>query len=44
MDELQNLLADIRTWDGTIGQFLVDELCDAEMIEDVMVVEVKRGL
>ncbi|TQX81704.1 MULTISPECIES: hypothetical protein [Rhizobium] len=44
IDDLQNLLADIRTWDGGIRQFLVDEQCDPEMIERVMADEVKRGL
>ncbi|NKF32911.1 transposase, partial [Pseudomonas sp. BGM005] len=28
IDDLQSLLADIRTWDGGIRQFLVDEQCD----------------
>lgn len=44
IDDLQNLLADIRTWDGGIRQFLVDEQCDPEMIERVMADEVKRVL
>ncbi|GLR46043.1 hypothetical protein GCM10007880_65610 [Mesorhizobium amorphae] len=44
IDDLQNLLADIRTWDGGIRQFLVDEQCDPEMIERVMADEVKRLL
>lgn len=44
IDERQNLLADIRTWDGGIRQFLVDEQCDHEMIERVMADEVKLGL
>ncbi|WP_341486807.1 hypothetical protein [Pararhizobium sp. A13] len=44
IDDLQNLLADIRTWDGGIRQFLVDNQCDAEMIERVMADEVKRVL
>jgi hypothetical protein len=35
IDDLQNLLADIRTWDGGIRQFLVYEQCDPEMIERV---------
>lgn len=42
IDELQSLLADIRTWDGGIRQFLVDEQCDPEMIERVMADEAKR--
>lgn len=41
-DDLQSLLAGIRTWDGGIRQFLVDEQCDPEMIDSVMVDEVKR--
>lgn len=44
IDDLQNLLADIRTWDGGIRQFLVDEQCDPEMIERVMADELKRLL
>ena len=44
IDDLQNLLADIRTWDGGIRQFLIDEQCDPEMIERVMADEVKRVL
>ncbi|WP_247997230.1 hypothetical protein [Brucella tritici] len=41
IDDLQNLLADIRTWDGGIRQFLLDQLCDPEMIERVMADEAK---
>lgn len=44
IDDLQDLLADIRTWDGGIRQFLIDEQCDPEMIERVMADEVKRVL
>ena len=44
IDDLQNLLADIRTWDGGIRQFLIDEQCDPDMIERVMADEVKRVL
>ncbi|WP_426131911.1 hypothetical protein [Pararhizobium sp. PWRC1-1] len=42
IDGLQELLADIRTWDGGIRQFLIDEQCDPEMIERVMADETKR--
>ncbi|MBZ9794023.1 hypothetical protein K9B32_28725, partial [Rhizobium sp. 3T7] len=42
VDELQNLLADIRTWDGGIRQFLVDEQCDPDVVERVMADEMKR--
>lgn len=44
INDLQNLLADIRTWDGGIRQFLIDEQCDPEMIERVIADEVKRVL
>ncbi|MBM7048448.1 hypothetical protein [Rhizobium lusitanum] len=44
IDDLQDLLADIRTWDGAIRHFLVDEQCDPDMIERVMADEVKRLL
>ena len=44
IDDLQNLLADIRTGDGGIHQFLVDEQCDPEIIERVMADEMKRVL
>jgi hypothetical protein len=44
VDELQNLLADIRTWDGGICQFLIDEQCDPDVVERVMADEMKRGL
>jgi hypothetical protein len=43
IDDLRELLADIRTWDGGIRQFLVDEQCDPEMIERVMADELKRA-
>ncbi|ADU13856.1 hypothetical protein [Asticcacaulis excentricus] len=39
---LQDLLADIRTWDGGIRAFLVGEQCDPGMIERVMADEKKR--
>ncbi|MBY2907734.1 hypothetical protein [Rhizobium leguminosarum] len=42
IDDLRDLLADIRTWDGGIRQFLVDEKCDPEMIERVMADELSR--
>jgi hypothetical protein len=44
IDDLQALLADIRTWDGGIRQFLVDEHCDPELINRVMADEMKRVL
>jgi hypothetical protein len=44
IDDLQNLLADIRTWDGGIRQFLVDEQCDPELIERVMADEMNHVL
>ncbi|WP_338111082.1 hypothetical protein [Rhizobium cauense] len=43
IEELQSLLADIRTWDGGIREFLVDTQCDPDMIDRVMADEMKRG-
>ncbi|WP_323131705.1 hypothetical protein [Agrobacterium tumefaciens] len=42
--ELQSLLADIRTWDGGIREFLIDTQCDPEIIDRIMADEMKRGL
>lgn len=33
---------DIRTWDGGIRQFLMDEQCDPEIVERIMADELKR--
>ena len=33
---LQEFLADIRTWDGGIRQFLIDEHVDHDVIERIM--------
>lgn len=42
IDDVRDLLADIRTWDGGIRQFLVDEQFDPEMIARVMADELSR--
>ena len=39
---LQEFLADVRTWDGGIRQFLIDEQCDPDVIERIMAHE-KKG-
>ena len=44
IEELQSLLADIRTWDGGIREFLIDTQCDLEIIDRVMADEMKRDL
>lgn len=44
IEELQSLLADIRTWDGGIREFLVETQCDPEITDRIMVDEMKRGL
>ncbi|MCB8878515.1 hypothetical protein [Acidisoma silvae] len=41
-NELQELLADIRTWDGGIREFLVREQCDPETTERILADELKR--
>jgi len=33
---LQEFLADVRTWDGGIRQFLIDEQCEPDVIETIM--------
>jgi hypothetical protein len=42
VNELQELLADIRTWDGGIQEFLVSEQCDPEITERILADELKR--
>lgn len=42
IDCVRELLADIRTWPGGIRQFLIDERCEPDMIERVMVDEANR--
>ncbi len=44
IEELQSLLADIRTWDGGIREFLIDTQCDPEIIERIMADKMKRDL
>ncbi|WP_137136747.1 hypothetical protein [Rhizobium sp. FKY42] len=44
IEELQSLLADIRTWDRAIREFLVETQCDPEIINRIMADEMKRGL
>lgn len=44
IEELQSLLADIRTWDGGIREFLAETQCDPEITDRIMVDEMKRGL
>ena len=41
IESLQEFLADIRTWQGGVRQFLIDAQCDPEMIERVMADEPK---
>jgi hypothetical protein len=42
VNDLQELLADIRTWDGGIREFLKREQCDPEIIERILADELKR--
>jgi hypothetical protein len=39
---LQELLADIRTWDGGIREFLRDEQCEPDLIERIITHERRR--
>ncbi len=36
IESLQEFLAEIRSWDGGVREFLVDENCDPELIACVM--------
>ncbi|GES43185.1 hypothetical protein FBZ98_11241 [Rhizobium sp. ERR 922] len=36
IESLQEFLADVRTWDGGVRQFLIDEQCDPEKIERII--------
>lgn len=40
---LEEFLADIRTWDGGVRRFLVDEQCEPDRIERIMADELKRA-
>lgn len=39
IENLQEFIADVRTWQGGMRQFLIGEQCDPEMIERIMVDE-----
>ena len=39
---LQELIADIRTWEGGIREFLRDEQCEPDVIERIMADEIRR--
>ncbi|MFB9952970.1 hypothetical protein ACFFP0_29360 [Rhizobium puerariae] len=41
IESLKEFLADIRTWDGGVRQFLVDDQCDPERIERIVADEPK---
>jgi len=36
IESLQEFLADVRTWDGGLRQFLIDEQCEPDVIETMM--------
>jgi len=41
IDSLRAFIADVRTWPGGIQQFLVDTLCEPDVIERIMADEPK---
>ena len=41
IESLQAFLADIRTWNGGIRQFLIDQQCEPDLIERIMAKEQK---
>ncbi len=36
IESLQEFIADVRTWQGGIRQFLIDEGCDPDTVERIM--------
>ncbi|WP_123147279.1 hypothetical protein [Mesorhizobium delmotii] len=40
-ESLKEFLADVRTWEGGVRQFLLDSQCDLEMIERIVADEPK---
>lgn len=36
VEALQEFLADVRTWDGGIRQFLINQQCEPDVIERIM--------
>ena len=41
IESLQAFLADVRTWNGGIRQFLMDQQCELDVIERIMAEEQK---
>jgi hypothetical protein len=41
IESLQAFLADVRTWNGGIRQFLIDQQCEPDVIERIMAEEQK---
>ena len=41
IEALQEFLADVRSWDGSIRQFLIDHQCEPDMIGRIMAKEDK---
>jgi hypothetical protein len=39
IESLQEFLADIRTWQGGVRQFLIEQQCDPNMIDRIMAAE-----
>ncbi len=41
IESLQEFLADVRTWNGGIRQFLIDQQCELDVIERIVANEQK---
>lgn len=39
IESLQEFIADVRTWEGGIRQFLTDDGCDPDVIQRIMAAE-----
>ena len=36
IESLQEFIADVRTWPGGIRQFLIDEMCEPDIVEKII--------
>jgi uncharacterized membrane protein len=41
IESLRAFLADVRTWNGGVRQFLIDQQCEPDLIERIMAEEQK---
>lgn len=42
IDNLRELLANVRSWTGGVRQYLVDQQCEPDMIDRIMAAQQRR--